>query len=473
MIEPLVAFRVAAFTVLGCSLLLARLLGGRSVANVAFWNGLGMLTLYACYCFSGIAFGNGASGPAELITAALVAAGVVAFVEAKRRCSAPASAAHRGRPESPIPPVSRGYLWLVVLACAVFYVILTQGQPWRLLTDGVGLKADRLQDIADKSPVLLNLDALVLSLCMLAFAWAIVAYRDDRRSKLTLAASLLLMLIYVASTGSRTPLIAIFLQAVPAVAEARRHSAHMAWLARKKWVLALILVAAVGFMILTTGSRIEVEALSDDVFYFYFNLTDFGFIGSWLKAGDAAAFFGATAVTYAASTYNNVVIRIQELDAVSVSVGYKFVFYYLSAAQILLPGLLTPYLADWRDLATTNNDHLGTVSAAAGQWATPYGDLVWDFGIVGAFIGTVVLFGLAGAVVGRARAQRSFAATLLKVVVVGFALSPLVNPLLSLYVHYLVAITLLVGWWSRRSRSRRHHVRRGRDRPITPLGAMR
>ncbi len=124
--------------------------------------------------------------------------------------------------------------------------------------------------------------------------------------------------------------------------------------------------------------------------------------------------------------------------------GYKFLFFYISAAQILLPGLVPQGAAEWRDLATTNKDYLESISQAAGQWSTPYGDLIWDFGVPGTFIIVALLGVLAGLIIGSARKNPSFKNILWQVMVIGFSLSPLVNSFLSLYVHYVLALVIFI-----------------------------
>ena len=432
------------------SLYVARVFCGRAVSNIPLWSGLGMLALYVCYCFLGIQFNNGISGMAELIIAALVATSVGSFVLGGRmpglrlisRCGSLQQ--RNGAQRHYMRPVPLHYLWVLVVVSIIFYWLLTQGQPLRLLTDGVGLKFERLQGIAEKSPLLLNLDALVLAMTLIGLAWSILSYRDDLKSKLTLGFCLVLIFLYVLSTGSRTPLIAVILQIVPAVGVARKRSRHMAWISRKKWFFVWALLASMIFMIITTGSRMQFEELNVDVFYYYFGVRDFGIVTPLLQSGDAAAFFVATAITYAASTFNNVIIRFQELDAITLSMGYKFLFFYISAAQILMPGALPEGVAEWRDLATLNKDHLESISQAAGQWSTPYGDLIWDFGVGGTFAIVALLGLLAGLITADARKNPIFNNILWHVMIVGFSLSPLVNSFLSLYVHYVVAILLMI-----------------------------
>jgi len=459
MSEVDVILRFIAFMLFALSLYMGQLLSGRSFDNIPFWNGLGMLVLYMCYCLSGIHFNNGVSGVAELIVAALVVTSISSFAVGERFVFNRSSRKHFSLKTCSdtasyyIPPISMSYLSVQFIISIFFYLILTHAQPLRLFNDGVGLKFERLQGIAEKSPFLLNLDAFVLAMTLVGFAWAIMSYKDNRRSQFTLGVSVFLMLLYVLSTGSRTPLIGVFLQMLPAMSLARLRSRHMALLSHKKWFFFLALFSGIAFMIVTTGARMKFENLSDIVFYSYFDVFDFGFLTNLLETGEALPFLLATAVTYAASTFNNIVVRFQELGEITLSVGYKFVFFYVAAFQILLPDVLAQYALEWRDLATINKQHLESVSMAAGQWSTPYGDLIWDFGIVGTFI-IVAFVGLfLGQIIRNSRRNQNFQNLLLKVMVIGFSLSPLVNPFLSLYVHYILFIVILLTYWSSWRRS--------------------
>ncbi len=455
-LEPNFLLHLLVFTLLASSLCLARVISKRGLANIPLWNGLGILMLYACYCFSGIRFANGSSAGAELLVAALVLTSAVAFALGERMCAVRSPAmrhAHQVCHEDArylMQPIPALYLWAEVAVSTVFYQLLTQGQPWRVLTDAVSLKHIRLQDISEKSPLLLNIDALVFAMALIGLAWAILGYHDNRRSRITLGVSVFLMLLYVLSTGSRSPLVAVFLQALPAMGVASWHSRDMAWLLRQKRFLVLALIAGIAFMVVTTGSRMKAEELGGDVFYSYFDVYDFGVTDHLLHSTNAAAFFLGTTVTYAASTFNNLVIRYQELDAITVSMGYKFFFFYTSIATKLFPEWVPQGLSEWRYLGAINNQHLATISQNAGQWATPYGDLIWDFGVAGTFIIVASFYVAAGLIMRRARNNPSFKNILLKVFVIGFSLSPLTHPFLSLYVHYALALVIFITLWSSR-----------------------
>ena len=438
--------RGVSFIVIGCTLLLARMLIGRGVENIPLWSGIFLTFLYGCYAFSGIQFANGSSAVAELMFAFLMATNTLFFIVGMR-------CARQKTQNKRIPIVRqhlpRTYLLVLFLVSIGFYIHLTQGQPWRLLTDTVGLKFERLSGIAGKDPILLNFDALVQAMTLVAFVWAVIAYSDDKRSRRELIFTTGLLLLYVLSTGSRSPMLGFFALGLAALAEARMHSRHMAWLAGKKWYFIAVLILMLIFFIGVTAMRIELDALDKDLFLWYFGIDDFGIVNGLLEQPTPSSFFASTVIVYAASTFNNFIIRFQELSSIIPTMGYRFAFFYVAATQQLLPGFFSQEIAAWRDLAITNNLHLAMVSDAAGQWTTPYGDLLWDFGVFVAVVVTALVSGVAGYIVNKAKRKPDFHNSLLKVVVVGFSIVPLVNPLLSLYVHYglFIVIGFMVKNW--------------------------
>ena len=326
-----------------------------------------------------------------------------------------------------------------------------------MLTDGVALKWERLNAAADKDATLLLMDAMVFASILVGLTWAIIGYRDDRRSALHLGTFAALALVYTVSTGSRTPLIAVASQVVGAVAFGRKHSRFITKVAESSGLIFFSIFIALGFMVAITASRIEFEQLDSAVFERYFDIKNLGVVEPLTQKG-AGGFFLATLITYAASTYNNAIIRLQELDAITLTYGYKFVFFYLSALRGMTGGLFEDQAVAWRDLATVNNTHLLGVSASATQWATLFGDAFWDFGIPITAVLVIAVSYHAGAVIERAKRQSRLSLHLLAITLIGFSLSPLVNPFLSLHVHFMLIIVggiHLVTRKGRRSKRRR------------------
>ncbi len=96
MLDVDLSLRLTAFALMASSLYVARVLSGRRIGNIPLWSGLGMLALYACYCFLGIRFNNGITGVAELIGAALVATSVASFALGERMLAIRSTGTVRG-----------------------------------------------------------------------------------------------------------------------------------------------------------------------------------------------------------------------------------------------------------------------------------------------------------------------------------------------------------------------------------------
>jgi hypothetical protein len=442
--------RVLAMALLIATLVACRWGKGSSPKNVPYWIALGMASMYSCYCFFGLEFGNGQSGWAELGLSTMVAITAVAFdlggrAQRRRRF-------RRARVVgSEMPGCSGRFTLMAMVAALAFFTVLTAGQPWRVLTDGVELKWERLAAATDKDASLLLMDAVVFASVLIGLSWAIIGYRDDRRSAVQLGVFAVLALLYTVSTGSRTPLIAVGSQVIAAVAYGRHNSRLIARVAASSGLIFLAGFIALAFMIAITASRIEFEQLDSAVFERYFDITKLGVVGPLTQKG-SGGFFLATLITYAASTYNNAIIRLQELDAVTVSYGYKFVFFYISALKGFTGGLLDEPLMAWRELATVNNLHLLGVSASATQWATLYGDAIWDYGYPVSAALVVAVSYFSGSVIERTRRRSTLSLHLLAITLIGFTLSPLVNPFLSLHVHFMLFIVGGIHLATRRSR---------------------
>lgn len=468
--STLLVVRSFAFVILVVSILLSRRVNGSSVANCPYWVGLGMLLLYTSYCISGLSFGNGNSAYAELTLATLVLTSALGFNFGAGRILGvrrkPLSVRRLMRVTPAVHPrVSRNYTALVLVLTLIFFTVLTGGQPWRVLTDGVELKWERLHAASDKDAVMLLLDSAVLASILIGLSWSIIGHHDDRRSRNRLMIFISLSVLYVLSTGSRTPMIAVILNGIAAMTYGKAQSHFIRSVSANSRLIVLAVMAMVGLMIIVTASRIEFEGLSSAVFEIYFDIRELGVIG-WLTEQGAAGFFAATLITYAASTFNNAVIRLQELDSITLSMGYKFAFFYITAFQKITGGLFNDSLTAWRDLATINNDHLLAISPSATQWATLFGDVLWDFGVVLTFLLTFVTFYCAGVVVRRATCSPSLANCLLSSTVISLFLLPLVNPLLSIHVHFMFFIIAAIYLTKRR-----RAVRQPRVSPSTELTA--
>ena len=246
------------------------------------------------------------------------------------------------------------------------------------------------------------------------------------------------------STGSRSPILIFILLILSTIIIGRNYSISIYNIYRNRcrYSITTIFVMII-YMITTTSLRIESEELNSDVFKEYFKIIDFGFINSMVETANTTFFFISTVITYSASTYNNIIIRFQEISYITPSFGYRYFFYIISALKIMLP---EPNNNDlffrWKDLATENNIHLLNISTAAGQWATPIGDLIWDFGLPGSVLITIITFYLLGRLIRRTQENPSIQNLLLTTIILATFLLPLTHPFLSLYFQYLLFICL-------------------------------
>ena len=289
------------------------------------------------------------------------------------------------------------------------------------------------------------MDALALSTTIIGFVWSILSYKKNRRNIInTVYFYVLLATLYVMSTGSRSPILIFILLAISAIAIGKNYSTSILTIYDYRYRFGVIIFfIMLFFMVITTSLRVESENLNSIVFEEYFKINNFGLIESMVESSNSALFFLSTVITYAASTYNNIVIRFQEINYIEPSYGYRFFFYLISAFKIIMPeSIISNILNQWKDLATENNIYLLDISVAAGQWATPYGDLIWDFGLTGAVIITIVSAYFTGAIIKNTQKYPSLQNLLLSTIIIGTLLLPLTHPLLSLYFQYLLLISL-------------------------------
>lgn len=434
--------RLIAFSILFLTLIYSRRLNGSSVNSIPYWITFGVLFLYSSYCFSGISFYNGISIQAELVLAFLPLIGAIGFSLPTRARIKDHYIVNLTTNDyvKEIPKVSGFFLLFTTFVTLLFFYTLTNGQPWRIITDGVDLKWDRLSaTLQDKNPLLVVFDALSYALIMIGISWSIIGYKDDKRSRNALVFLIILIALYILSTGSRTPIIGVILQILGSVFFGQQNSQLFSKLYYSRIIIWAVAILTILFMIIVTNFRIQAEDLDIYVFIAYFDIVEIGIIEQISKYG-SIGFFLSTIITYAASTYNNAVIRIQEINAIYPTFGYKFMFYYLYVLANRNAGIF----GEWRDLATVNNEHLLAISDSATQWAMIYGDAIWDFGIGTTALLVFFVSYVSGVAIRRASIEPTLSSQLLGATIVGFSLSPLVNPFLSLHVHLMLFIIYIL-----------------------------
>ena len=431
------------------SLYFSKRVSGPSVFNIPLWNGLGVLVLYVLYCISGIQFENGTLVDAEIVLSLYIFVGIISFAIGERLARR-----WRGRSlvslktflgsQDSVPPLPWHFLLVYLMLFLAFVLILTKGNLLLIITGGPELKMERLKAIAEKNPLLLNLDQCVLAMSILISTWLTLEIRPGFFPKLRGSLSLVCLILYVLSTGSRSPLISLLLQFMVAIRLVRLRFDRMPMFLKSKLVRVLVISISASFLVYTTNQRMVFEGLDLSVFSAYFHAASLGTAGDLMEQEGPLQFLLGTIMVYLSATFNNFIIRFQELVNIDPSMGYRYWFFYLSAARILFPAFDFSWLNDWQELGKSNWSHLESISMSAGQWSMSYGDLIWDYGIIATFFLIFAWGVLAGFILGRAKAKPSFKSVLWLAVFVGFSLVPLVNPFLSLYVQYLLVMLILL-----------------------------
>jgi hypothetical protein len=194
----------------------------------------------------------------------------------------------------------------------------------------------------------------------------------------------------------------------------------------------------------TTSSRILFEQLSHRVFEIYFGILDFGVILKFLNTEFGFLFFIGTFIVYAASTYNNFVIRYQFVSSIDFTFGYQFFYPYVALIERVAGGSLDT-ISSWRSISSHNNLVLSNVSDSATQWPTIFGDFVWDFGLIGSAIMVFIVSTLFGYILGRGKYSVSVFVKIFALYLVSFLIMPLINPFASIQFHTtLIIISMLM-----------------------------
>ena len=461
--ETIIALgRICIFTILTGTLTFSANCN-KGPTNIPLYCGYGLVFLYVCYVFSGITFGNGISLGAEFLFAILIAILAIGFTIgndfSKKRI---VFANNLGIPANPILiklPVSNKFIFATGIIFVLYINILTNWNPLVLISQSTELKHYRLNLIlVEKDFFLFFLESAVISALIVGLIWSIICHKDDKSSDRALSFFLVLILLQIISTGARSPLIGIFLLFFLALYEGRKSSSRvkLIFISIKRYKLYIIAFMTI-YMILTTASRIKYEGLAASVFKSYFDIIDFGLSVVFFQSDSGILFLLGTIVVYAADTFNNFVLRFQLASTIDHSLGYQFLFPYVSFLEPLTKSF-TNIMSTWRQISSHNNEILTNVADSATQWPTLFGDFIWDFGVMGAVIIVFLSSIFLGYIIGLSRRRPSVANTILKIYLVGSFLLPLVSPFSSLQFHIVCIFLFGFNWLFA---SKRKHIKTG------------
>lgn len=327
---------------------------------------------------------------------------------------------------------------LVAVTFGIFVLFvykLTGGNFLIALTSGVELKHMRLQLInIDKDATLLLLESLTISLLTLLAIWTTLTLKI---SKHKFYATLAMVVAYILSTGARSPLVSLLVVYILTLLYAQRDNPGARKLVRflRRYSIVMLSIVFV-YLSVTTSVRMEYEGLADTVFVEYFNVSSLGYASVFLESGNSVLFTLGTIIVYISSTVTNMGLRVQEAVNITHTYGYQLYFPYVN----LMETIFSTQFDSVRSLSQHNSGVLLNYSYSATQWSTIYGDIIWDFGLIGSpFVVFLLSFSL-GRIVMFSRRKEAAPSLLLKIYIYSWLAVPLVSPFGSLQFHITLVI---------------------------------
>jgi len=393
------------------------------------------------YLISDIKFGNGISLIAELIYISYILIFLTGF-SIGNYSKIPIS----GFGSISINRLNIFFLILTISLFVVYVLFLTNWDISLIFTSPIELKHHRLDlALVQKDFKLSIIEAVTSSFLTLSLIWAIVGHKDDAYSNRAMILLFLMVLMQVLSTGSRNPLIGFSIIIYLSLYYSYKisNSSNSLFKFINKYKLAFILVIFI-YMVITTSSRIEFEGLSSDVFVEYFDIRDFGVVEYFFKSQSGALYLIGTIIVYISSTFNNFVIKFQNIFLIDYSYGYQFLFPYINFFESKSDSYGIDLVSSMKQINTNNNDRLVQISASATQWSTPFGDFLWDFGLLGSFF-ILLIFSMLFGYLTRFNRIESFTSVSLKIIFLSSLILPLVNPFSSLQFHISILIIIFIN----------------------------
>jgi hypothetical protein len=410
-----------------------------------YYSGFSLFCFYLVYVASGLSFTNGISLGGEFLYAVMIFLFMFGLMFGSGFGSV--SVPSKGALAKKFVPVRKGFAVLSILIFVGYLILLTDGNPFRIFFDATELKHKRLNLIlVAKDFKLIFIESLFVALISIGSIWSIVGHGDDGYSDKMLLLYISLVILQVISTGARSPLIGFAVIFIFSVNRGKKHSKKV-WFYSKIFAktIPLITLIVFGYMIKTTSSRIDFEGLDLSVFQSYFNIVDFGVSRSLFEDKSGLQFFVGTTLAYISSTFNNFIIKYQQLGFIDPTFGYSFLFPYVSFLDLFIGDKVT-HILDWKNMAADNNLLLVNVSESATQWSTIFGDYIWNFGImVGCVVLTVISI-VFGYIASRAQASLNVFLVVASIYTSANLALGIVNPFGSLEFHMVFFILTVMSY---------------------------
>lgn len=340
-------------------------------------------------------------------------------------------------------------LWMLLAPTAISLTILlfklTNGNLFLLfdLTSGNAMKWLR---ITERDPLVYITEAIFLALVSIMIPAALLSLGQGK--KLFVVVSFVSYFLYLLSTGSRSPAIALILMIIVPAMELKKRGHNNRWvqrLLRSSAIIIAILFIAVSL------SRDKIEDNSDEMLKAVFSADELGYIANSSFIPYGIQLPSTIISIYFASTFNNYLIAFDQSDVMEKSMGYRLFYTQYKSLDLLFPN----GEKEKETILSDNTGHLRSISPTGDQWATNLGTLVLEFGRLYSLIASIIQGLIMGWLMRLARRLESNRRVILLSFIFPLAISSaLVHPLMSFSVHIqLFVILLMIVMWLRGPRS--------------------
>ena len=325
--------------------------------------------LYFAYAFTGAEFYNSTSIAGEVFFVAALAISCVGYAFAVGRSGAASRGV--GEPDPAFPGRIVSVLMVPMLvSLGVLLGSLTGGNVLLLfdLSYGNALKWLR---VTEHSPVVYVSEAVFLATIGVLLPASVLQLGQKR--KLAFVVVLVAYVLYLLSTGSRSPVVGAVLMVIAPIAALRRRGIRIAAMRR---VFIGVVVAVIALFVAISLNRDRVEDNSDDMLKAVFNAKRLGFIAEEKILPYSLQLPANIIIIYFASTFNNYLIAFEQSASMDKAWGYRLFYTEYKALGVVIP--MAPGRSE--TILAENTETLRFISPTGDQWATTPGTHVLELG---------------------------------------------------------------------------------------------
>ncbi|WON82826.1 MULTISPECIES: hypothetical protein [Chromobacterium] len=327
---------------------------------------------------------------------------------------------------------------LMLIVLGILIVRLTSGNIFRLFDLSYGNELKWLR-ITEKDLVIYVSEATFIALFGVVLPIAVLKLARTPSSWRSLTLVILPYLLYLMTTGSRSPVVAAVLTALPAFIALREYG----YSTRKiKKLLILLFLCSVAYFSIISMSRDTIDDNGNDALKVIFNANELGYLADADFLPRVIQLPLNVISIYFSSTFNNYVIIFQKSEELANSFGYR-IFY--SEAKFFSTIVPLMDFTNSEQVLSENTALLRQVSPTGDQWGTNLGTLILEFGLYGALFCSFIQGAVMGSLISFSRRLNSTGKVLMDCFLVPIAISSIiVHPLLSLSVHVQFLVLILI-----------------------------